>query len=224
MKLRVVAAAAVLMGGVTGVSATTLVGAGFTVDYTLVDQGMFADASSLPDVLGGNDLRWRPNDFFASSDGSPVSSTAKVTITAAAGYDLSSFTLTETGVFLTGVYGAGSFAASVTGTAMVTLILPSGGSQSMPADTGALPDSGLDAMPWAVSPVVFTVGAGSKQISFELTNTLSATKTGDAYAELQKTQADLIVGVTAVPEPETYALMLAGLGALGFLSRRMRRD
>lgn len=29
--------------------------------------------------------------------------------------------------------------------------------------------------------------------------------------------------VTAVPEPETYAMMLAGLGALGFLARRRRR-
>jgi hypothetical protein len=29
--------------------------------------------------------------------------------------------------------------------------------------------------------------------------------------------------LNAVPEPETYALMLAGLGALGFVSRRRRR-
>lgn len=31
------------------------------------------------------------------------------------------------------------------------------------------------------------------------------------------------VSVTAVPEPSTYALMLAGIGAIGFLSRRRRR-
>jgi hypothetical protein len=36
---------------------------------------------------------------------------------------------------------------------------------------------------------------------------------------------DFVVGVNvaAVPEPETYALMLAGLGALGFVSRRRQR-
>jgi hypothetical protein len=36
---------------------------------------------------------------------------------------------------------------------------------------------------------------------------------------------DMVVGlkVTAVPEPETYALLLAGLGAVGFISRR-RKD
>ena len=30
------------------------------------------------------------------------------------------------------------------------------------------------------------------------------------------------ISVTAVPEPETYAMMLAGLGAIGFLSRRRK--
>jgi hypothetical protein len=35
---------------------------------------------------------------------------------------------------------------------------------------------------------------------------------------------DLVVGfkVAAIPEPETYALMLAGLGAVGFVARRRR--
>jgi hypothetical protein len=36
---------------------------------------------------------------------------------------------------------------------------------------------------------------------------------------------DMVVGlkVTAVPEPETYALLLAGLGAVGFIARRRQR-
>jgi len=32
------------------------------------------------------------------------------------------------------------------------------------------------------------------------------------------------ISVTAVPEPETYAMMLAGLGAIGFMAARRRRQ
>jgi hypothetical protein len=37
-------------------------------------------------------------------------------------------------------------------------------------------------------------------------------------------EIDNLASVTAVPEPETYALLLAGLGAMAFVARRRRSD
>ena len=61
--------------------------------------------------------------------------------------------------------------------------------------------------------------------------TWSASSAGNYYVAVgglsNGTQGGIYNGaisVTAVPEPETYAMMLAGLGALGFLARRRRND
>jgi hypothetical protein len=59
-----------------------------------------------------------------------------------------------------------------------------------------------------------------------------ATFTGGQFAFFNNSQANVVYSsftqtggdpVTPVPEPETYALMLAGLGMLGWASRRRRR-
>ena len=49
--------------------------------------------------------------------------------------------------------------------------------------------------------------------------TANSTGTRTAYGTI-KADIDPLGSVTTVPEPETYALLLAGLGAMGFVARR----
>jgi len=83
-------------------------------------------------------------------------------------------------------------------------------------------------------------GAGNSGFVFGLTDAsiaqLASVFSGDLRVGLTASAANATGGpetffigsaggtVTPVPEPETYALMLAGLGAIGFVARRRRRS
>ncbi len=64
---------------------------------------------------------------------------------------------------------------------------------------------------WGLQNLTVTGAAASTLLMFK------AVGTSDSYGGSLDA-----VSVTAVPEPETYALLLAGLGAIGFVARRRR--
>ena len=89
----------------------------------------------------------------------------------------------------------------------------------------------LDNVPMALSIVTTPLARGVDKVDLMLslpggaipmfatgTHTLSIAGIGDATGP----QYTGSLTVSAIPEPETYALMLAGLGAVGFLARRRR--
>lgn len=72
----------------------------------------------------------------------------------------------------------------------------------------------------AYSHGVFTLGAGSYSINGSLLQSVL----DDGGQPLNSTSGALKLNVSAVPEPTSIALLLAGLGVVGFLSARARRN
>lgn len=220
MKLKPVLLGVALSSGAGfAMALTTLPGTHFTVTFDSSLQGLFGD----PVLLVGDVLRWRPTSLVDRNVGL-ISSTATATVTADAGYDLSAFTFAEAGQYTAWQRNSGTFNVNAAS------ILHVGPALTSSVTTGILaaPGNVTSLQTWGVlTGAAVPVPLNTHSVTVKLDQILFASKTGLAGAYVNLVTAD--AGITthaavSVPEPETYVMMLAGLGALGFLSRRRRQD
>jgi hypothetical protein len=89
--------------------------------------------------------------------------------------------------------------------------------------TVASTDNGGVFLDFDNTPKHFTFGSGSTAGSFDFTvNDVSVTAGQSVAVTGTILIGPSVVVVASVPEPGTYALLLAGLGVLGFVARRRK--
>lgn len=197
-------------------SALTLAGGNVSYSFDAAQLGLFGTAS----VVGGN-LTFTPTSFKATS-GVPATGSVNIDIIANSGYTLSGFNLTESGGYnkpgaADGVYLTGNISVlDIEGDTskkldsnILTLAPLSTGGTSWTAQAGVL----LPASGWGGSDGI----VGSVRLT--INNQLFATGSG----EIWKNTIGVAAVTTPVPEAEKYAMMLVGLGLIGFIVRSRNR-
>jgi hypothetical protein len=230
MKLRPIVAAVAIFAGVSSSHAAQVTVSGLNFDITF-DTGLLG-LFGTPSVVG-DEVFWFPSGspgFTAKTEPLGISvknSTFALTVTAHPGYQLASFGLVEGGDYF--YFGAGA-GVSASGQLRVTPLTPVPGSTASSQITPTGPFVGnplldLNTTNWSATagPIVVVPGTTAANVSIQ--NILGAWANPalfPTYAFIEKKEAVLTVGVTLIPEPETYALMLAGLGVVGFVASRRR--
>lgn len=213
MKMQAVFAAVVLAFGASSAMAVTVVltGTHINVTYDTADVGLFGAPT-----LTGDTLSWSPPSFLAKANGGPTvrTSQTQVKIIAHSGFNVAQVGYSEGGTYTK--VGAGL--VSATGAVDVAAESPAAPAVHVPFTTGGLAAANNASWNAAVAPINF--GAGTTRVSFLVSNTLKSFGAAAGPNMIAKTLPTLSVVVVAVPEPETYAMMLAGIAALGFIARR----
>ncbi len=204
----VLACALVLLSGSAVAAGTTLPGNNVSYQFDAAQLGLFGSAS----VVGGN-LVFTPAGFSADGPLGFASETINITVLANAGYMLTGFNLHETGGYAGNVenaYVTGTFTAidieGTTGNQLPVSFNGVNGGGTWTADALiALPASGWGGADGDVTSVTLTL---SNQL-FALSD-----------ASIWKNGVSISATALPVPEADTFAMLLAGLGLVGFMARR----
>lgn len=219
---------ALLAGNALAAVPAPLVGTYLTYTF-ITDPGLFGTAS-----LSGDDLVLAPTAGFkaVSANGIPALTNQNVVIQVSVNdaylstLALSSFGLTEGGSYsLTG-------SAATAGVKGYIEALDIEGSTSL-SKKGTLTSSGLGMIgthDWSGAAAIVLPGSGwggadgvVSSVNLTFSNLVFATTGPASTAEIWKNAVKLNVVTTPVPEAETYAMMLAGLGLIGFVVGRRSR-
>ena len=195
---------------------------GLDVSYSFDDAqlGRFGAAS-----ISGNDLVFSPTSFAASTGANfSATQTIHLTVTARAGYTLTGFNLYESGAY--SVSGAGS-QVWVTGNLGATDIE---GNPSLPTQYLGQPlASSFTPNGWTAQAGVNLPASGwggsdgvTGSVGLTISNQLFVSAPLGS-ASVHKDMVILTAVAAPVPEPGTYAMLLAGLGLVAYRVR-LRRE
>ncbi len=215
--------AVLLSGNALAEDWKTLTGTNVTYVYDADVTGLYGTP-----FLSGDSLVFTPTNFNAlSADGGFVqtSSTVNVKVYANGGYTLSAFNLTELGDY----YLIGSDAEVAVGGQIRLFDLDNISNQLTDPITATAPLTvtttfgNYQTTNWQANAAIAVPTNWSSGVNLTIENILLAhtTQVGSAAFVEKKLTGNSVV-ITPVPEAETYAMMLAGLGLVGFMARRRR--
>jgi len=218
MKLKfsktVAAIAVAFSAGSASAAMQTLEGVAFDVTYDDALLGLFGTPTFINDTLFFN-----PSEFVASSSGGfdLTNSTLALTVTANDGYVLNGFGLVEEGDYFYFDGGAVAVGGQLRVKTLDPLVSTTTDALSI-GSTAPTTMATFGTTDWTADAYVGTANATTAFVTIE--NLLLAQAAQDSLAFIEKKGVQLNVSTAPVPEPETYAMMLAGLGMLGFVARR----
>lgn len=218
-----------LMAACSVARADTLVGTNFDVIYNPAAVGLFG----LPSI-GGNTVFFTPNDFKAESlNGAGIVSnnqTIVFDIVPHAGFQVTGSSLIERGDYLlrnasslVDVQGqTRGFAIANPLVEVNDNIVASSPMTTLNVATNWTATSFLDLSALQVSNSGYRITIENLLMAYT-----EPTASGLRQAFIEKkfageTIALTVIGVAAIPEPQTYAMFLAGFGLLGFLAHRRK--
>lgn len=200
--------------------------AGNTIDFTFDDAllGLFG-----PAAVSGDTLYFTPVDFEATSlNGAGfalTSDTVNINVAAHDGWSFDSVDLAERGDYL--LLGSGSTADVAGQMRVFDIAAPLTDTTASIASLSPLNLMGVPAHNWAAEASInLSMWESTRAINVTVENLLLAsTGASPSLAFVEKKFVALtpfLVAVTPVPEAETYAMMLAGLGLVGLAAARRR--